>query len=441
MDLVETPNRTTRHKYSLFLAALAAFCAYFCMYAFRKPFTAATFAGETGLGLDLKSGLVLSQLLGYTLSKFIGIKVVSEMHGKHRALAILGLVGFSEAALVGFALVPVPFKLLMIFLNGLPLGMVFGLILGYLEGRKQTEALSAALCASFILSSGFVKFVGSWLLSVGVSEFAMPMVTGLFFIIPLIASVCLLQLTPPPDAEDQELRSVRQSMKSEDRRNVLRRFWPGLTLLICVYVALTIVRTIRDDFGVEIWRDMGVSNTPSVFATSEMIVGIAVTGFCALTIWVQNNFLAIRLTIWLMCASFVLVFVSGQLQQRGLISPYLFMVACGVGLYFPYVAFHTTVFERLIAIARMPSNLGFLMYLADSIGYLGYAAIIVFRSQLLDKVQLLPFFRWSLLWAAVVSVTCLVAAMLYFQKKLRTPDVAPQGVGGPSLEDTAEPVA
>lgn len=39
----------------------------------------------------------------------------------------------------------------------------------------------------------------------------------------------------------------------------------------------------------------------------------------------------------------------------GLVSPYLFMVACGVGLYFPYVAFQTTVFERLIAIARMPA--------------------------------------------------------------------------------------
>ncbi len=73
--------------------------------------------------------------------------------------------------------------------------MVFGLILGFLEGRKQTEALSAALCASFILSSGFVKFVGSWLLSIGVSEFAMPMLTGLFFVLPLLASVFLLQMT------------------------------------------------------------------------------------------------------------------------------------------------------------------------------------------------------------------------------------------------------
>ena len=46
------------------------------------------------------------------------------------------------------------------FLNGLPLGMVFGLVVSYLEGRRQTEALAAALTASFIVSSGVVKSVG-----------------------------------------------------------------------------------------------------------------------------------------------------------------------------------------------------------------------------------------------------------------------------------------
>lgn len=416
LESVKAYFRAEGRRYGLFLAAAAAFFAYFCMYAFRKPFTAATFDGETVFGWDLKTSLVLSQLLGYTLSKFIGIKIVSEMEARYRAMSIVGLVALSEAALVGFAFLPVPLKLPMIFLNGLPLGMVFGLILGFLEGRKQTEALSAALCASFIVSSGVVKFVGSWLLSYGISSFTMPMLVGLFFAGPLLISVYLLQLTPPPDNDDREQRSERPTMTRSDRRSVTRRFWPGLSLLICVYVSLTIVRTVRDDFGVEIWRDMGVNETPSVFATSEMLVGIAVTAFCAMTIWLRNNLLAIRLTICLMCFSFGLVVLSAMLQERGMIGPYLFMVGCGVGLYFPYVAFHTTVFERLIAVARMPSNLGFLMYLADSIGYLGYAAIIVFRSRLTDSVHMLPFFRSTLLGAAIVSTACLIAAMIYFQK-------------------------
>ena len=406
------------------VTAAAAFAAYFCVYAFRKPFTAATFDSASiawpFIGqLGLKTVLVLSQLLGYTLSKFIGIKVVSEMGSKHRAWAIIGLIGLAELALVGFAFLPIPFKVLMIFLNGLPLGMIFGLILSYLEGRKQTEALSAALCASFILSSGVVKSVGSWLIQDwGVSEFSMPMVAGMIFFVPLLIAVWILQRTPPPDQQDRELRNERPPMNSADRLNFLNSYWPGLSLLVLVYVALTIVRTVRDDFAVEIWRDMGVQQTPSVFATSEVWVGIGVTALCGLTIWVRSNWLAIRLTIGLMSLSFVLVLLSTMMQSVGGLSPFAFMVSCGIGLYVPYVAFHTTIFERLIAVSRLPSNLGFLMYVADSIGYLGYAVIIVLRTQLEDAHSLLPFFRWTLVFAATFSIICLSVAWAYFHRKL-----------------------
>ena len=135
-------------------------------------------------------------------------------------------------------------------------------------------------------------------------------------------------------------------------------------MLVFVYVALTVVRTARDDFGVEIWRDMGVGKTPSVFATSETIVAVCVTALNAGAIWITHNLTAIRVTLSMMCVSFLLVAVSAMMQSSSTMSPLLFMVLCGVGLYVPYVAFHTTVFERLIAASRHPSNLGFLMYLS-----------------------------------------------------------------------------
>ena len=34
---------------------VAAFGTYFCMYAFRKPFTAGTFTGQTLLGIEAKT--------------------------------------------------------------------------------------------------------------------------------------------------------------------------------------------------------------------------------------------------------------------------------------------------------------------------------------------------------------------------------------------------
>ncbi len=62
--------------FSLIVAGLAAFCVYTCMYAFRKPFTAAAYTGESFLLIDYKIWLVVAQTVGYTLSKFYGIRFI-----------------------------------------------------------------------------------------------------------------------------------------------------------------------------------------------------------------------------------------------------------------------------------------------------------------------------------------------------------------------------
>jgi len=49
------------------MAIMAAFSTYFCMYAFRKPFSAASYEGLQFLNtsFDLKTVLVTSQIIGY----------------------------------------------------------------------------------------------------------------------------------------------------------------------------------------------------------------------------------------------------------------------------------------------------------------------------------------------------------------------------------------
>ena len=405
-------------KRALWIAAAAAFSTYFCMYAFRKPFTAAIYEDQVAFGTGLKSMLVLSQLVGYMLSKFIGIKVVSELDRRYRAAAIVILIVVAELALVLFAFVPNNLKVVMLFFNGLPLGMIFGFVLSYLEGRKQTEALSAALCASFIVSSGVVKSVGQWLIQDwDVSEFHMPMYTGMIFLIPLFISVWLLQKTPPPSPVDVELRRKRLEMFASDRRRFFSAYWPGLCLLLTVYILLTIIRTIRDDFGVEIWRDLGVSDEPSIFARSETLIAILVTALNAVAICFRDNLKAIRVIVTIMCAAFILIVGTTLLQSLGWISAFAFMVLGGVGLYIPYVAFHTTIFERILAASHIPGNLGFLMYLADSIGYLGYAIVLASKNSLKSQQEILPIFSTMLYVAATISVIFLIAATFYFHKK------------------------
>jgi hypothetical protein len=81
------------------------------------------------------------------------------------------------------------------------------------------------------------------------------------------------------------------------------------------------------------------------------------------------------------------------------------MVLHGIGLYLPYIAVHTTIFERLIALTRDRGNVGYLMYLADSFGYLGYVAVLLARNALGPAEDFLAFFL-TLSW--VIAGACLV---------------------------------
>jgi len=162
--MLKTRMARQPHVMIILVAAIAAFSAYFSMYAFRRPFTAATFAGQTFAGgvIGLKTALILSQIVGYTLSKYLGVRICSEAGRSRRAPLLLTFIGIAWGSLFLFALLPGSWKTLAIFINGLPLGMVWGLVVGYLEGRRCSDLLLTALFGSFIVASATVKDVGRW---------------------------------------------------------------------------------------------------------------------------------------------------------------------------------------------------------------------------------------------------------------------------------------
>jgi len=406
---------------------VAAFGTYFCMYAFRKPFTAATFEGTVLGGLALKTLFVAAQVSGYTLSKFIGIRVVSSMPAHRRAASILALIAVAEVALVLFAVTPAPWSAVWLFANGLPLGMIFGLVLAFLEGRRQTEALTAGLCASFVLSSGVVKSVGQGLiLDHGVSEAWMPASVGLLFTLPLVLFVALLSRIPPPRAEDVQHRAERPRMTSADRRAFFAKHAPGLVGLVGVYLLLTVARSLRDDFAVEIWRDLGTTGEPGVFARTELVVMIGVLAVSAATVRIRSNRSAFLRSLWLSIGGFGLLAAATGMHLTGTIAPFPFMILSGLGLYVPYVLFHTTVFERLIAIVRDRANIGFLMYLADAIGYLGYVGVMVARNLTSDVEDFLGLYVAVCLAVAAVATAAVVLVGRYFTGRIQRvePEVA-----------------
>ncbi|MEO1449529.1 MAG: DUF5690 family protein, partial [Bacteroidota bacterium] len=331
-------------------ATLAAFCAYASMYAFRKAFTAAPFAeGPVLLGLSYKSALVILQVFGYMLSKFIGIKVVSEMGTNRRGLAILVLIGIAWAALLGFALVPAPYNAIFLFFNGLPLGMIWGLVFSYLEGRRQTEILGLGLCASFIFASGLVKDVGRMLMENGVSEFWMPFLVGLIFVLPLCLCVWLLEQLPLPSPEDEALRTKRAPMSGSERKAFFRRFAAGLIALIAVYTVLSAYRDFRDNFMADIWQAATGTDSLPNFSGIEVPVSLGVLGLLMLLVLIKDNRQALRINQLTILLGVLAAGLSTWGFQQGWIGPYGWLLGTGFGTYMAYIPFNSILFDRMIA--------------------------------------------------------------------------------------------
>ncbi len=98
------------------------------------------------------------------------------------------------------------------------------------------------------------------------------------------------------------------------------------------------------------------------------------------------------------------ILLREPMQMNG----FMFMVLIGLGLYLPYVAVHTTVFERLIAMTKDQGNIGYLLYLADAFGYLAYVVVMFGKGFLSSKMIQLDFFSTIGIWIVVVGIVCTV---------------------------------
>ena len=400
--------------------AFASFGTYFCMYAFRKPFTVATFEDLSFAGVDYKIILIIAQVLGYMLSKFIGIKVISELQPNKRIYYLLGLILAAEASLLLFALTPAPYNFIFMFLNGLPLGMVWGIVFSYLEGRKFTEFLGVALCSSFIVSSGAVKSVGLLVMeNWQVSQFWMPSVAGGVFLVPFVFFAWLLNRIPQPSEEDKRLRTERKPMNGKDRKRVFLTFLFPIIILIFFYTFLTALRDFRDNFSREIWDALGFGGDAAIYTISELPIALLVLVIIGFLGVIKNNYKAFVSYHYLLLFGTIGIGLSTLLFQIGLISPIFWMISVGFGLYICYVPFNCIFFDRMIATFRIKGNAGYLIYLADAFGYLGSMGVLLYKNFGQNKLSWLHFFMTSTYLIAALGTIITLVSLFYFKMKYK----------------------
>jgi hypothetical protein len=412
-----TVKKTNGLRVGLY-AAVVVFLAYTMIFGFRKSFTVATFDGIEIAGYSYKTILVISQVLGYLLAKFYGIKYISELKRTGRGQVILILTGISWLSWLFFALVPAPYNIVFLFINGFPLGMLWGVVFSYVEGRRSTDFIGATLAVSFIFASGFVKSVGAWLMvDFGITEFWVPFCTGLVFALPLLLFVYLMEKIPPPDEEDIQLRTERLAMTEADRKRFIKEFLGGIIACVLIYCFATIFRDIRDNFSAEMWKELGYFNQPAIFSKTETPITLVILVLIGSMVLIRNNYKALQTAHVFILIGFIIAGASTLLFNTGSIEPIWWMMLVGLGLYMVYIPFNAVFFDRLISTFRYSGNVGFLIYLADSFGYVGSVGVLFSKEIFRVQLNWVTFFSNSVIGLSAIGILLTIFSMAYFGRK------------------------
>lgn len=98
----------------------------------------------------------------------------------------------------------------------------------------------------------------------------------------------------------------------------------------------------------------------------------------------------------------------------------MWMTLVGLGLYIGYIPFNCIIFERMIATFKKGGNVGFLIYIADSFGYMGSVAVIISKSVFSNKVSWATAYSHGVMYLSVIGVLGTFMALRYFNKKYKS---------------------
>lgn len=409
-----------------------ALLSYSLVYALRKPFTAAEFEGLKVMGMDYKIVVSIIQLIGYVCAKLFGIKYISELKPQNRLKFIIGSAALSEASLLAFGLLPIPFNIVALFFNGLSLGCMWGVIFSFLEGRRTTDILASIMGVSMALSSGVAKSMGLYALNeLQVSEFWMPALVGALAFPLLCFMGWMMTRFPRPTAVDVAARSVRVTLNGRQRWALFQEYMPLLLLLFIANLLLTVQRDIKEDFIVCI---IDVSTISSwLFAKLDAIATLVLLGIFALLAFCDNHLRVLCALLGLSTAGMAVLSGLGTGSIQVSTTVWLFLQTICIDI--AYLSFQTIFFERFIACFKVKGNVGFFIITIDFIGYLGTLALLLFKEMKASDMD------WSVFYdqmSMLVGAACCIAfagSCIYVIRAKRMADalaaqIAANNVGG-----------
>lgn len=400
----------------IFWAGGAALLSYSLVYALRKPYTAASFEGWDFWGIDYKVAVTTIQILGYLVAKFFGIKLISELKREKRFRFFVSSAVLAEFALLLFGLLEAPYNALTMFLNGLSLGCMWGIIFSFIEGRKITDMLASLLGVSMVFSSGLAKSFGLYVINdLGIAPFWMPALIGIVALPLLIFMGYMLKCLPHPTDEDIQLRNERVVLDHKGRMALFRKYAPILSLLFIGNFLLLVLRDIKEDFLVNILDMKGQSSW--LFAQVDTVVTLIILGIFGLFIFFRSNIKALMCLMMLVVTGcLTMTYVSANYETLNL-SPVAWLFVQSLSLYIAYLTFQTIFFDRFIACFKIKGNVGFFIAIIDFIGYVGTVSLLSIKEMFKVDLEWFALFNKMAMTVGVLGTVIFTLAGLLIYRR------------------------
>lgn len=400
----------------IFWAGGAALLSYSLVYALRKPYTAASFEGWDFWGIDYKVAVTTIQILGYLVAKFFGIKLISELKREKRFRFFVFSAVLAEFALLLFGLLEAPYNALAMFLNGLSLGCMWGIIFSFIEGRKITDMLASLLGVSMVFSSGLAKSFGLYVINdLGIAPFWMPALIGIVALPFLIFMGYMLKCLPHPTDEDIQLRNERVVLDHKGRMALFRKYAPILSLLFIGNFLLLVLRDIKEDFLVNILDMKGQSSW--LFAQVDTVVTLIILGIFGLFIFFRSNIKALMCLMMLVVTGcLTMTYVSANYETLNL-SPVAWLFVQSLSLYIAYLTFQTIFFDRFIACFKIKGNVGFFIAIIDFIGYVGTVSLLSIKEMFKVDLEWFALFNKMAMTVGVLGTVIFTLAGLLIYRR------------------------
>ena len=226
-------------------------------------------------------------------------------------------------------------------------------------------------------------------------------------------------LTRIPARSEAEVssRGTRTNLTGSERRGLLTKFLVGMVAITLINLFLTILRDVKDNFGVEILRSVKPDFNAGIFSRMDTFSAITVLLLLLLLTGIRSHFKSLIIHHGAIFAGFISLLLSAYGLVTGNVNPVWCLIIYTIGLYLCYNTLQCLFLDRFMAAFKVRGNIGFFFYFMDSIGYLGSCVVIIMKEFTDPHANWLHYFISVSFALGIAGLICTVISIVYFRAK------------------------